>query len=175
MSLARLSLLDQPTCVGLRYGTIYILTIAGRNEVFLGNWSVSNNILISQNTLHRSLIKQVNGFAYSRLSYCLNSVYEAWILQLRIPLTIHISCSRILTTYPSGYATFKRGTPLGPTHPPLTYIAEETLGFRRHRFSLCSRYSYRHSHSYPLHQALRLDFTANKTLPYQTCTLHKNN
>jgi hypothetical protein len=58
-------------------------------------------------------------------------------------------------------------TPLGPTNPPLIYIAEESLGIRRFCFSQNSRYSYRHSHFCPLHQTLRFRFTANKTLPYQ--------
>jgi hypothetical protein len=60
------------------------------------------------------------------------------------------------------------GTPLGPTNPPLTYIAEETLDFRRHSFSLCSRYSYRHSHFYVLHRTLQFCFAAHRTLPYQS-------
>ena len=38
LSLDHLSLLDQPTCVGMRYGKIYLLTTLRRpSETFLGS------------------------------------------------------------------------------------------------------------------------------------------
>ena len=120
------------------------------------------------------LIKMTDFPIISILLFIL-SLRQAWYFQLRHLLRICISCSRISTTYPLGYSPFlNRGTPLGPTNPPLTYIAEETLGFRRQAFSAWSRYSYRHSHFYPLHHALQHSFTADKTLPYHTRALREN-
>jgi len=117
---------------------------------------------------HCSLNKQNNGFssylfltAWAKCTWFDASIFV-------IPLHDSIFCSRISTTYPSGYSPIKRGTPLGPTNPPLNYIAEETLGIRWHSFSLCSRYSYRHSHFWPLHHVLQHSFIATRTLPYQS-------
>jgi hypothetical protein len=60
------------------------------------------------------------------------------------------------------------GLGLGPPNPPLTNIAaQETLGFRRRGFSPLQRYSYRHSHSSPLHRGFPHGFAAATTLPYQ--------
>ena len=55
---------------------------------------------------------------------------------------------------------------LGPTNPERTSLAQETLGIRRVRFSLTSRYSCRHSHFCPLQPSSRSTFAANRTLPY---------
>ena len=48
----------------------------------------------------------------------------------------------------------------------LIYIAQETLGFRRSRFSRDSRYSYRHSHFCMLHHVLQHGFTAKPRLTW---------
>ena len=55
---------------------------------------------------------------------------------------------------------------LGPTNPERTSLAQETLGLRRVRFSLTSRYSCRHSHFCQLQPSSRSTFSANRTLPY---------
>ena len=129
----------------------------------------SDQIILSyDSTFHRSSVKQGNGFANYRLPCYLDRVRRGLMLPPSLPPYIHIICSRILTTYPSDYTPFKRGTSLGPTNPPLTYIAEETLGIRWPRFSRDYRYSYRHSHFFPLHHASRHSFTAKRTLPYQS-------
>src|SRR6478735_8441162 len=56
---------------------------------------------------------------------------------------------------------------LGPTNPERTSLPQETLGLRRVRFSLTSRYSCRHSHSRALQPSSRLTFSARGTLPYR--------
>src|SRR6476660_5172159 len=73
--------------------------------------------------------------------------------------------SGISTGCPSP-TTFVLG--LGPTNPERTSLPQETLGFRRVRFSLTIRYSCRHSHFRPLQPSSRSTFTADGTLPYQT-------
>ena len=55
---------------------------------------------------------------------------------------------------------------LGPTNPERTSLAQETLGLRRVRFSLTSRYSCRHSHFRQLQPSSRSTFPADRTLPY---------
>ena len=55
---------------------------------------------------------------------------------------------------------------LGPTNPERTSLAQETLGLRRVRFSLTSRYSCRHSHFRQLQPSSRSTFSADRTLPY---------
>ena len=76
-----------------------------------------------------------------------------------------IGGSGISTGCPSP-TTFVLG--LGPTNPEWTSLAQETLGLRRVRFSLTSRYSCRHSHFRPLQPSSRSTFPANRTLPYQS-------
>ena len=71
--------------------------------------------------------------------------------------------SGISTGCPSP-TTFVLG--LGPTNPERTSLPQETLGLRRVRFSLTSRYSCRHSHFRTLQPSSRSTFTANRTLPY---------
>ena len=56
---------------------------------------------------------------------------------------------------------------LGPTNPERTSLPQETLGLRRVRFSLTSRYSCRHSHFRALQPSLRSTFAARGTLPYR--------
>ena len=75
--------------------------------------------------------------------------------------------SGISTGCPSP-TTFVLG--LGPTNPERTSLPQETLGIRRVRFSLTSRYSCRHSHFRPLQPSSRSTFTANGTLPYHAPT-----
>jgi hypothetical protein len=71
--------------------------------------------------------------------------------------------SGISTGCPSP-TTFVLG--LGPTNPEWTSLPQETLGLRRVRFSLTSRYSCRHSHFRTLQPSSRSTFTASGTLPY---------
>ena len=71
--------------------------------------------------------------------------------------------SGISTGCPSP-TTFVLG--LGPTNPERTSLPQETLGLRRVRFSLTSRYSCRHSHFRPLQPSSRSTFSADRTLPY---------
>jgi hypothetical protein len=71
--------------------------------------------------------------------------------------------SGISTGCPSP-TTFVLG--LGPTNPEWTSLPQETLGLRRVRFSLTSRYSCRHSHFRPLQPSSRSTFPADRTLPY---------
>jgi hypothetical protein len=71
--------------------------------------------------------------------------------------------SRISTGCPSP-TSFDLG--LGPTNPEWTSLPQETLGLRRVRFSLTSRYSCRHSHFRPLQPSSRSTFPADRTLPY---------
>src|SRR3990167_5204990 len=52
-------------------------------------------------------------------------------------------CTGISTCFPS---LTPIGLSLGPTHPWMTNIARETLGFRWSPFSGDFRYSYRHTH-----------------------------
>ena len=75
--------------------------------------------------------------------------------------------SGISTGCPSP-TTFVLG--LGPTNPERTSLPQETLGFRRVRFSLTLRYSCRHSHFRPLQPSSRSTFTADGTLPYHPPT-----
>jgi hypothetical protein len=74
-----------------------------------------------------------------------------------------IGGSGISTGCPSP-TTFVLG--LGPTNPEWTSLAQETLGLRRVRFSLTSRYSCRHSHFRQLQPSSRSTFSADRTLPY---------
>ena len=55
---------------------------------------------------------------------------------------------------------------LGPPHPQLISMAAEPSGIRCGGFTPPSRYSCRHSHSPPLHQAFQPSFSATGTLPY---------
>ena len=75
--------------------------------------------------------------------------------------------SGISTGCPSP-TTFVLG--LGPTNPERTSLAQETLGLRRVRFSLTSRYSCRHSHFRQLQPSSRSTFPADRTLPYHPWT-----
>ena len=72
---------------------------------------------------------------------------------IRHNLHTRIKSSGILTWYPSvppfGYT-------LGPTHPAMTAMGQETLVIRRWRFSLHLRYSYQHFH-FPYLQHLSRD------------------
>ena len=54
---------------------------------------------------------------------------------------------------------------LGPTHPQLMTIAAEPCDIRWGGFAPPSRYSYRHSHSYPLHQTFQSSFSAEYDAP----------
>jgi hypothetical protein len=58
---------------------------------------------------------------------------------------------------------------LGPTHPQLMTIAAEPCDIRWGCFAQPSRYSYRHSLSYPLHQTFQSSFSAeyDAPLPWQ--------
>ena len=55
---------------------------------------------------------------------------------------------------------------LGPTNPTRTDLPSETLDFRRIRFSLISRYSCQHSHSYALQYTSQYYLLRRRTLPY---------
>ena len=54
---------------------------------------------------------------------------------------------------------------LGPTHPQLMTIAAEPCDIRWEGFTPSSRYSYRHSHSWPLHQTFQSGFSADHDAP----------
>ena len=68
----------------------------------------------------------------------------------------------ILTSCPSP-TTLVLG--LGPTHPQLMTIAAEPCDIRWEGFTPSSRYSYRHSHSWPLHQTFQSGFSADHDAP----------
>ena len=144
LSPVRLSLLDQPTCVGCRYGKIYILSRINSDLMRRFSEVARYQISLLRNLL---FVTHLSGQTY--LPFCPVSLLKpsvlGMILSSSFSLRICIFCSRISTTCPSGYSP-QRGTPLGPTNPPLIYIAEETLGLRRPGFSPDTRYSYRHSH-----------------------------
>ncbi len=55
-----------------------------------------------------------------------------------------------------------------PAYPERTSLPQETLGFRRQRFSLCSRYSCRHSLSHTVHSRSRFCFCPYALLPYRS-------
>ena len=59
---------------------------------------------------------------------------------------------------------------LAPTYPERTNLPQETLGFRRQRFSLCSRYSCRHSLSNTVHGLSQFRFSPYSLLPYRLLT-----
>jgi hypothetical protein len=68
----------------------------------------------------------------------------------------------ISTRWPSPTA---RALGLGPTHPQRISRAAEPSGIRRRGFSPLSRYSYRHSHSPPLHGPSPARFAADGDAP----------
>ena len=68
----------------------------------------------------------------------------------------------MLTGCPSPTA---RALGLGPTHPQLMTIAAEPCDIRWEGFAPSSRYSYRHSHSWPLQVGFRLPFTGDHDAP----------
>jgi hypothetical protein len=68
----------------------------------------------------------------------------------------------ILTSCPSPTAL---ALGLGPTHPQLMIIAAEPCDIRWGCFAQPSRYSYRHSLSYPLQHAFQHPFTAEYDAP----------
>ena len=72
------------------------------------------------------------------------------------------------TINPLSIAYARMSLGLGPTDPERIDLAQEPLGFRCVRFSRTMRYSCRHSHSRPLHQASRPSFTVGGTLPYRS-------
>ena len=76
-------------------------------------------------------------------------------------ITLH-SGTGILTSCPSP-TTLVLG--LGPTHPQLMTIAAEPCDIRWEGFTPSSRYSYRHSHSWPLHQTFQSGFSADHDAP----------
>ena len=84
------------------------------------------------------------------------------ILKIRHAASTAERSAGILTCYPS---TTPFGLALGPTNPPSTDVAEETLDFRRGGFSPPSRYSCQHSHLMPLQHASRHTFTADINAP----------
>ena len=63
------------------------------------------------------------------------------------------------------------GLGLGPANPWWTNLPKETLDFRRMRFSLISRYSYRHSHFHFVQQSSQSAFNLvwNAPLPLHRC------
>ena len=88
----------------------------------------------------------------------------------RVPPSLHpalppetlVRGTGILTRCPS---PAPRGLGLGPPHPPLISMAAEPSGMRWGGFAPPSRYSYRHSHSPPLHRPFPGDFAADGDAP----------
>jgi hypothetical protein len=77
-------------------------------------------------------------------------------------LITRLSGTGILTSCPSPTAL---ALGLGPTHPQLMTIAAEPCDIRWGGFAPPSRYSYRHSLSWPLQQAFQPPFTADHDAP----------
>src|SRR5690606_1485160 len=73
-----------------------------------------------------------------------------------------VYCTGILTCYPS---VTPIGLTLGPTNPQSIDVAEETLGIRWQRFSLCSCYLYQHSHLRYLHETSQFRFAGLRNVP----------
>ena len=81
----------------------------------------------------------------------------------------------ILIYYPSTTPKLNLGLILGTDLPVVDEPCDGNLGFSAVRILTgLVRYSYRHSHSRPLHRTLQFDFTVGGTLPYHTRTLRGN-
>jgi hypothetical protein len=90
----------------------------------------------------------------------------AWTLVLphEVPASLITVEGRtgIITRWPSPTA---RALGLGPPNPQRMNRAAEPSGIRWRGFSPLSRYSYRHSHSWPLHRPSPGDFAADQDAP----------
>ena len=117
-SLERLGLLDLSTCVGLRYGRLR----KSRVVLFWSAWVIGvagvNQLLFAL----RSKPRRLNG-------------YNQKPLQLPQPRILSLILNRYGNINPLSIAYAIR-LGLGPTNPGMTIIAQETLLFRRGRFSL---------------------------------------
>ena len=93
-------------------------------------------------------------------------VHQSAGLSFCVPPSVvtHTGGAGMLTCSPSPTPF---GLGLGPTNPWWTNLPKETLDLRRKRFSLFSRYSYRHSHFHFVQQSLRSAFNLvwNAPLP----------
>ena len=84
----------------------------------------------------RNCLAAAGGFSYRRSSRQRRESNNAPDIQISVAPSKQRRGHGILTVCPSP-AAFAIG--LGPTHPQLIVIAEETLGFRRHGISPCLR------------------------------------
>ena len=145
-------------------GTILIIS---RHEAFLGNLNQQDCPNITSGlSIQLAVILTDLPIKTDLLSGCQNH-NDILLIKSRHSLTAN-EITKVQEYKPVIHPLRQSGLGLGSTHPTLTNITWETLDIRRSRFSLESRYSYRHSHSISLHLALQLGFTAILTLPYHS-------
>jgi hypothetical protein len=151
-------MLYQPTCVGLRYGRA-----VASLDAFLGSSASIRPLWGEPRHFHSALGQRPHGFAYG------DSLPPWRVLpppDLALCVTPSLKRRRAgresLTRCPSPTPS---GLGLGPPHPQLISIAAEPSGIRWGRFSLPSRYSCQHSHSWPLQVCSRAPFSADHDAP----------
>ena len=134
---AGLRILSSSTCVGLRYGHL------------------------------------INTITFSRLItlYFPTLISVAYARDNHRPVTALLSVSNLNNFGGYGISTVcasatPSGLALAPAYLGRTNLPLETSDFRPLRFSRNSRYLFRHSHSYAVHQCFRSDFAPHTTLPY---------
>ena len=125
--LVRLSILNPPTSVGLRYG---------QDEIKFRRFSWHKNhyfSLPSRENIYASRLANSDGFSYQSISlpFAPEFINRKQIFLMRHAITSHPGTG-ILTCCPS---TTPFGLALGPTNPTLTASGSETLGVRRRGFS----------------------------------------
>ena len=124
----RLWILSSPTCVGLRYGHPF-----GSLEVFLGSVD-SVSWFVRRRTSPRPSVLMEPGFTWAPTYDHRRALPVARrLILLRHPIAqTPLGGAGILTRSPSATPF---GLALGPTNPERIDLPQETLGFRRTRFS----------------------------------------
>jgi hypothetical protein len=166
--LVHLGLLDQPTCVGLRYGRARS-RLAPKLEAFLGGPASIPTVRGRPLPLHSPLRSASCRICLARLPTGLEELALPGPSPPRPPIAPSRRSGKriargtgILTRCPSPTA---RALGLGPPHPQLISMAAEPLGIRWGGFAPPSRYSCRHSHSPPLHRGSHRGFSADGDAP----------
>ena len=122
----RLSILNPPTSVGLRYGH-------RKTKFRRFSWHTNHDFISgSRQSIYASQLAKSGGFSYQIISLLLapEFIYRKPIFPMRHAITSFYG-SGILTRCPS---TTLFSLALGPTNPTLTASGSETLGVRRRGF-----------------------------------------
>ena len=146
------------TCVGLRYGHVW-LTRGFSRQLGLNHFWALGPAITPQAPRADFPAQLITLQAWHR------NPLTGWPTLLRHPFAQSPRRGTgLLTRCPSPTA---RALGLGPTNPTRIDLPSETLDLRRTRFSRVFRYSCLHSHFCPLQPSFRSTFTAGRTLPYR--------